>query len=298
LAHCRADYTAVASHGPAKTLTPGRSRALVALSAFGVVTLAASLAHSTLGLGAPGLAWELVFVGVYAAAAGLCLARAAWVPAERVTWLCLGLGILLHGSGWLVDYVGYHGLAPMPSWSDPLWLGAYLGFYPGMVLLGRERFARRGVGMWLDGLLGGLALGAVTAATALQASLSSLDAAGSAAVTGAAYPLADIALLTFLATMYAGASWRPSYSGLALVAGLLILVGVDTTYAIDSAHGGWFAGGDYDPAWCLAMLVLAAAAWLPSRRAPVMASPRRGLMFPSAFAAIAVGVLVYGQTCA
>ena len=70
---------------------------------------------------------------------------------------------------------------------------------------------------------------------------------GSAAVTGAAYPLADIALLTFLATMFAGASWRPSYSGLALVAGLLVLVGVDTTYAIDSAHGGWFAGGTYDP---------------------------------------------------
>ena len=157
----------------------------------------------------------------------------------------------------------------MPSWSDPLWLGAYLGFYPGMVLLGRERFARRGVGMWLDGLLGGLALGAVTAATALQASLSNLDAAGSAAVTGAAYPLADIALLTFLATMFAGASWRPSYSGLALVAGLLVLVGVDTTYAIDSAHGGWFAGGTYDPVWGLAMLLLAAAAWLPSRRAPV-----------------------------
>ena len=44
------------------------------------------------------------------------------------------------------------------------------------------------------------------------------------------------------------------------------------------------------------MLVLAAAAWLPSRRAPVMASARRSLMFPSAFAAIAVAVLVYGQT--
>ena len=296
MAHCRADYTAVAAHGPAKTLTHGRSRALVALSAFGTVALAASVAHSTLGLGADGLAWQLIFVGVYAAAGGLCLVRAAWVQAERATWLCLGVGILLHGSGWLVDFVGYHGLAPMPSWSDPLWLSAYLGFYPGMVLLGRERFARRGVGMWLDGLLGGLALGAVTAATALQASLSNLDAAGSAAVTGAAYPLADIALLSFLATMFAGASWRPSYSGLALVAGLLVLVGVDTTYAIDSAHGGWFAGGTYDPAWCLAMLLLAAAAWLPSRRAPVMATAQHGLMFPSAFAAIAVAVLVYGQT--
>ena len=127
----------MASHGPAKTLTAGRSRALVALAASGAVALAASFAHSTLGLGAAGLAWQLIFVAVYVAAAGLCLARAAWVQAERATWLCLGLGILLHGSGWLVDYVVYHGLAPIPSWSDPLWLGAYLGFYPGMVLLGR-----------------------------------------------------------------------------------------------------------------------------------------------------------------
>ena len=249
-------------------------------SRWASAALAASVAHSTLGLGAPGLVWQLVFTSVYLAAGGLCLARAAWVRAERATWLFLGVGVLLHGGGWLVDFVAYDGAAPMPSWSDPLWLGAYLGFYPGIVLLGRERFARRGVGMWLDGLLGGLALGAVTAATALQAALSNLDAAGSAAVTGAAYPLADIALLTFLATMFAGSSWRPSASGLALVGGLLVLVGVDTTYAIDSANDGWLAGGVYDPLWCLAMLVLAAAAWLPARRAPVMATTRRGPHLP------------------
>jgi diguanylate cyclase len=286
----------VASHGPAKTIGPGRRRAVAATSALGIAALAASVAHATLGLGAPGLAWQLIFTAAYLAAAGLCLARAAWVRAERATWLCLGVGILLHGGGWLVDFLAYDGMAPMPSWSDPLWLGAYLGFYPGIVLLGRERFARRGVGMWLDGLLGGLALGAVIAATALQASLSNLDAAGSAAVTGAAYPLADIALLTFLATMFAGSSWRPSPSGMALVGGLLVLVGVDTTYAVDSANGGWFAGGVYDPLWCLAMLVLAAAAWLPARRAPIMATTRRGLIFPSVLAAVAVAVLVYGQS--
>jgi diguanylate cyclase (GGDEF)-like protein len=286
----------VASHGPAKTIASGRRRALAATYALGTVALAASVAHCTLGLGSAGLGWQLTFTSVYLAAGALCLARAAWVRAERATWLCLGIGILLHGGGWLVDFLAYDGAAPMPSWSDPLWLGAYLGFYPGIVMLGRERFARRGVGMWLDGLLGGLALGAVTAATALQAALSNLDAAGSAAVTGAAYPLADIALLTFLATMFAGSSWRPSASGMALVAGLLVLVGVDTTYAVDSANGGWLAGGVYDPLWCLAMLTLAAAAWLPARRAPVLATTRRGLIFPSALAAVAVAVLVYGQT--
>ncbi len=285
----------VAFHGPTKTITSGRRRALVATSALGVIALAASVANSALGLGTAGLAWQLLFCSVYLAAGGLCLARAAWVRAERAIWLCLGLGIVLHGSGWLVDFVAYHGVAPTPSFSDPLWLGAYLGFYPGVVLLGRERYARRGVGMWLDGLLGGLALGAVTAATALQASLGHLDAAGSATVTGAAYPLADVALLTFLATMFAGSSWRPSLSGLALVAGLVVLVAVDTIYAIDTADGGWLAGGPYDPLWPLAMLVLAAAAWLPARRAPIIGTTRRTLVFPSAFAAIAVGVLVYGQ---
>jgi diguanylate cyclase len=285
----------VAFHGPTKTITSGRRRALVATSALGVSALAASVANSALGLGTAGLAWQLLFCSVYLAAAGLCLARAAWVRAERAIWLCLGLGIVLHGSGWLVDFVAYHGVAPTPSFSDPLWLGAYLGFYPGVVLLGRERYARRGVGMWLDGLLGGLALGAVTAATALQASLGHLDAAGSATVTGAAYPLADVALLTFLATMFAGSSWRPSLSGLALVASLVVLVAVDTIYAVDTADGGWLAGGPYDPLWPLAMLVLAAAAWLPARRAPIIGTTRRTLVFPSAFAAIAVGVLVYGQ---
>jgi diguanylate cyclase len=150
--------------------------------------------------------------------------------------------------------------------------------------------------MWVDGALGGLALGAVVSATALQASLSNLDAAAGAAVTGAAYPLADVALLTFLATMYAGSSWRPSRSGAMLVAGLVVLVCVDTSFAIDSAYGGWLAGASYDPLWALAMLLIATAGWLPARPAPVMANTRRSLLFPSTFGAIAVAVLVYGQT--
>jgi len=273
-----------------------RRRGLVGAWSLAVVALGASAVHSTLGLGADGMAWNLVFAGVLVAAAGLCLARAAWVPGERAAWLAIGIGVCLHAAGWLVDFIGYHGLAPMPSFSDPLWLGAYLGFYPGVVLIGRERFARRGVGMWLDGVLGGLALGAVVAATALQASLSDLDAAGSAAVTGAAYPLADVALLTFLATMFAGSSWRPSRSGALFVSGLLVLVGVDTAFAIDSANGGWFAGGAYDPLWGLAMLLVATSGWLPARRAPAMGATRRTLLFPSAFGALAVAVLVYGQT--
>jgi diguanylate cyclase len=288
----------VAGHQSATPLPPARRRGLLAAWALAVLALAADAAHSVLGLGADGLAWQLTFAAIFALAAGLCIARAALLPRERAAWLAIGLAICMHASGWIVDYFVYGGVAPVPSVCDPLWLGAYAGFYPGIVLLGRERFARRGVGVWVDGLLGGLALGAAVAATALQASLSNLDAAASAAVTAAAYPLADVALLTLLATMFAGSSWRPSRSGALFVAGLIVLVCVDTIYAVDSAYGGWIAGNSYDPLWALAMLLLASSAWLPARRAPVIGSNRRALLFPSAFGAIALAVLVYGQTVA
>ena len=288
----------MAGHASATSLRPARRRGLIGAWALAIAALLAFFVHSALRLGAEGVMWHATFATVFVIAAGLCLARAAWLPTERAAWLAIGIGVALHCAGWLVDYGVYDGRAPMPSLCDPLWLGAYLGFYPGIVLIGRERFARRGVGMWVDGLLGGLALGAAVAATALQASLSNLDTAASgAAVTSAAYPLADVALLTFLATMFAGSSWRPSRSGALVVVGLIVLVGVDTTYAIDSASsGGWVAGNWYDPLWGLAMLLLATSGWLPARRAPAIGSSRRALLFPSAFGAIAVAVLVYGQT--
>jgi len=286
----------VEGQASATSLSLARRRGLAAAWALAAAALAASVAHSTLGVGPDGAAWHAVFVSVFALAAGLCLARAAWRPNERAAWLAIGIGVVLHGAGWVVDYVVYDGVAPMPSLSDPLWLGAYLGFYPGIVLLARERFARRGLGMWVDGILGGLALAAAVAATALQAALSNLDAAAGPAITGAAYPLADVALLTLMATMFAGSSRQASRSGALLVAGLLVLVGVDTIFAIDSAHGGWLAGGSYDPLWGLAMLLLATSAWQPVRRAPIIGSTKRALLFPSAFGAIALAVLVYGQT--
>ncbi|HKE81040.1 MAG TPA: bifunctional diguanylate cyclase/phosphodiesterase [Solirubrobacteraceae bacterium] len=276
-------------------MSPARRRGLGAAWAVASLALALTIAHSALGVGTDGMVWHVVFATVFALSALLCLARAAWVSDERAAWIAIGAGICLHAGGWVVDDVVYDGVARVPSLCDPFWLGAYLGFYPGIVLLGRERFARRGVGMWLDGLLGGLALGAAVAATALQASLARLDAQTSAVGTAAAYPLADIALLTFLATMFAS-SWRPSRSGAVFVCGLLVLAAVDSTFAIDSVYDGWIAGNAYDPLWALAMLLLGTSAWLPARHAPVVGSGARALLFPSAFGAIALAVLVYGQT--
>jgi diguanylate cyclase len=278
-------------------MPPTRRRALTIAWAIAVACLVPSLAHDTLGVWVgPELPRDVAYTAVFVIAAGLCVVRAAVVSTERAPWLAVGGGLVLYAGGWIVDLFVYGGTASQPSIADALWLSAYLGFYPGVVLLGRERFARRGLGMWLDGLLGALALAAATAATALHGSLANLGAGGGAAAVGAAYPVSDVALLTFLATMYASSSWRPSRSGTALLAGLLVLASADTLYAVDSAADGWSAGAVYDPLWAIAMLLVAAAAWTPARRAALQRDTRRALLFPSAFAAIAVAVLVYGQT--
>lgn len=271
-----------------------RRRALTAAWVLAGGCVLASVAHDTFAWWSGGPVRDAAFCLIFIVAAALCLTRAFVRDGERAAWLAIGGGVCLYGIGWIVDFVGYHGQAPSPSLSDPFWLGSYLGFYPGIVLLGRARFARRGVGMWLDGLLGGLAVGAATSATALQTALSTPGS--TAAITGAAYPLADVALLTFLATMFAGSGWRPSRSGATLLTGLLVLVGVDILYAVDTARGGWLAGQPYDPLWGVAMLLVAVSGWLPARRVTLHRETKRALLFPSAFSAIAVGVLVYGQT--
>jgi diguanylate cyclase (GGDEF)-like protein len=278
-------------------VSPARRRALTIAWAVAGVCLLPSVVHDTFGrwIG-PELPRDVTFCAVIVIAAALCLARAATMVDERAAWLAIGGGISLYAAGWVVDFSIYDDGSSMPAIAHGLWLAAYVGFYPGVVLLGRERFARRGLGMWLDGVLGALAVAAASVATALHGSLSNLDAGGGAAAIGAAYPVADVALLTFLATMYASSTWRPSRSGTVLLTGLLLLVGADTLYAIDSASDGWFAGETYDPLWGVAMLLIAAAAWLPARRATLQRDTRRALLFPSAFAAIAVAVLVYGQT--
>jgi diguanylate cyclase (GGDEF)-like protein len=277
-------------------MAPARRRALTIAWAAAAACLLPSVARDTLGVWiGPDLPGDVTFAAVFVIAAALCAARAAVAPTERAAWSAIGGGLCLYAAGWIVDLFVYGGAAPQPSFADALWLSAYLGFYPGVVLLGRDRFARRGLGMWLDGLLGALALAAASAATALNGSLANLDAGGGAAAIGAAYPVADVALLTFLATMYASSTWRPSRSGTMLLAGLLVLAAADTLFAIDSAGQGWLAGSTYDPLWGVAVVLMAAAAWTPARRATVQRDTRRALLFPSAFAAIAVAVLVYGQ---
>src|SRR5262245_49837075 len=138
-------------------MPPARRRALVIAWAIAAACLLPSIAHDALDVWiGPALPRDVAFSAVFVIASGLCLLRAALMPTERPAWFALGGGLALYAAGWIVDLFVYGGAASQPSYTDAFWLGAYAGFYPGVVLLGRDRFARRGLGMWLDGLLGAL----------------------------------------------------------------------------------------------------------------------------------------------
>lgn len=52
---------------------------------------------------------------------------------------------------------------PYPSWADAGYLSYYPPLYVGLMLLMRARVLRFSVSVWLDGLLGALALASVAA---------------------------------------------------------------------------------------------------------------------------------------
>lgn len=133
-----------------------------------------------------------VFSGVLLAAAGMCAARAAIVRADRVAWGLLALGMASWALATVVWSAFLKDLAapPYPSVADALYLGFYPPAYAALILLLRPLVRRVGVSLWLDGVVGVLAISAIGAAFLLPSIVA--DTSGDTAVvaTNLAYPCA------------------------------------------------------------------------------------------------------------
>src|SRR5439155_1504146 len=164
----------------------------------------------------------------------LCLLRAAWVREERATWLALGLGIVC----WWPANMTYHlwiarrTPIPFPSISDAFWLASYPAFYVGIVLAARRHVASRHIGLWLDGVLGGLALAALTSAVVLQVALKGLGGPPATVATLLAYPLADIFLLLAAGVLVAGHFEPLNLLAIALASATILVAMLRTTLTV------------------------------------------------------------------
>ena len=112
---------------------------------------------------------------------------------------------------------------PFPSVADALFLAFYPPVYLALVLMLRTRIARLRAHIWLDGLMGALAVGALATALVFSAVEASSEGNRWAILTNLAYPLADTILLALVVGAMALTGWHADRSLAFLAAGFLLL---------------------------------------------------------------------------
>jgi two-component system, cell cycle response regulator len=265
-----------------------------------IAGLSLHAAHTGLGVGGHelnALFDEWLYNALMLGAAVACLARGVLVRTDRLSWLLLGAGLLSWSAGDLFFSLVLINQAevPVPSISD----GLYLAFYPaacaGLALLVRRNVRELHLSLWIDALMGALAVSAVATAFLYDAVRVGVGGEAARIATTLAYPIGDIALLVFVVGFFALTGWRPG-STWGLIGLALALAGVgDAVFLWQAAHGTYAEGGLLDSVWPASAMLLAISAW----RRPKLIEPRldelRILAMPSLFAAAAMAVLVADQ---
>jgi diguanylate cyclase (GGDEF)-like protein len=227
------------------------------------------------------------------------IARGVVVRAQRAAWLTLGAGLACWCLGdlyytLLVEGRGAAGGSVSPA--DALYLVFYPCCYVALVLLVGAHLQELRIGMWLDGLIGGLAAAAVGSAVILPSILH--GARGDTASLGVAlaYPIGDLLLVVFALGALGMTGWRPGRVWLLIAAAMLASAVADSSYLYLTATDHYRVGDATQFLWPASAVLLALAAWTPWPR------PRRRrvedwrmVSVPSLSLLAALGVLIYGN---
>ena len=208
--------------------------------------------------------------------AAVCTAGALRRRAGRGGWLALAAALWLWLAGQIVWTVFYGALAnpPTPSGADALWFAAYPGFYACVLITARRRLGRMRSGVWLDGAIVGLAVGAV-GWDLLEAPLNAIvQATPGSAATALAYPVGDLVVLATILAFLVVHRTRPDRVWLMLAAGFLLNTFADVGSVYSLAGSTDIAGGMAQGIWVVAQLLLAFAAFQPE--APASPRPDHG----------------------
>lgn len=269
--------------------------AVYVLWATALLGVAGLSVHLATGLGEA--AHQPLLIGTYVALAALCLARAALVRDVRLPWLLLGLGMLL----WAGGYAYFHGVLakreapPYPSAADGLWLGYYACAFAAFVVLMRARVSRMRSSVWLDALLGVLALSALASAVLVDPILESTGGRLSAVATGLAYPLADVLILGVILSVFALHGWRPGRMWIILGLAQATFLVADVIYLHQSAVGAYTGDTLLELSWLAAILAITYAGWLPQEVRPAVSFDGLApLVAPSIFALGGLALTAHG----
>jgi diguanylate cyclase len=167
------------------------------------VRLAAYVLLASLGLhilygpgsvdfGLPDVLFEdVIYHGLLIGSALICGARAFLVREERLPWALIAIALVTWSASDLYYSAVLANLAapPFPSVSDAGWLFFYPAFWVAVILLMRRRVREFHTSLWLDGIVGALAMAACVAALVLPPILAmSVQGDTSAVAVNLAYP--------------------------------------------------------------------------------------------------------------
>ena len=244
-------------------------RALQALLALAVAGYAAQGALN----GGGSEVWETwVYPGLILAAGGLCLQRAVTERRDRYAWSALALGMLLWvaGEAYYTLFLADLESVPTPSVSDVLWLAFYPCCYTGLVPIMYGRRERLRLTLWLDGLIGALAVAAVGAALVFRAIVASGGGDATLIGTDLTYLLGDFALIGLVVAVFAVTGWRPGRAWALLGSGLAMFALVDGFFMWEDATGKAIGGTAPAALWPAGALLIAFSASLsPAPRSTV-----------------------------
>jgi two-component system cell cycle response regulator len=235
-----------------------------------------------------------------ATGAALCIARGIIRPRERAAWIVLGLAVLAwtFGELYFTAVLWNDASPPVPSAAD----AGYLSLPPliifGVLLLTRARVREVPRMVFVDGLIAGLAVGAMSAAIVFKPVLDSLHGLSISVITNFAYPVLDLIMLGVLIGLLAIGGRRVDRRLAVLALGVLCFWASDTIYLIKDTNGTWVSGGPFDPGWWTIAECAAIAAWMDPEKALAggrLTGMRASVRIPVTFALIAITVLVAGS---
>jgi signal transduction histidine kinase/CheY-like chemotaxis protein len=235
--------------------------------------------------------YDVILVG----GAAVCWLRVASRREERLAWVLMALALSSWTAGELYweAFLTWTVSPPIPSPADALWLAFYPLVCASLALLVRARLPRLSATVWLNGLVGGLGAAAASAAVIFDTVLRHTSGDAGVVVTGLAYPVGDLIVLTVLVGV-ALASGRRSLSAgwLLLGAGFFVFWIGDSIYLAQTASGSYVQNTLLDMTWPLAIVLIGVAAWTPVPRRKAPARVRGGVIAPVALCMVGLGVLV------
>lgn len=269
------------------------------------ITVAVTLLAAALGAQLVHALWDLgprfeglidtSYLGVQLLALVACVTRVALVARERLAWALISAAVVCWIAGDISFALLYEDAAEvaLPSISDLFFLSGYPCVGAAVVLLARERIGSFQPVLLVDGLLGALAVAAVTASFFFNPIVANAGHDPASVATIVAYPILDLVILGAVVGVATLTGWRPGRAWAVLGAALAINALADLLFAFTVSVGEYGSGNLVDWLYSLSIALLPFAAWQRPSARTVRARPGwTQFLAPALFALAALAILV------